>query len=136
MITFLKIIGPPIGEAIKALEKLSINNPKVCIMDSFIVRDVPRSAAKGLPGTRLDVYKSFSAQRANFALRYFQASNIVVDQERCESIISDSGVELGEYDFYFEWFKEPSNEELGEVLNKVDQIFFDLGCRYTVYHKK
>jgi hypothetical protein len=36
MKSYVKIVGPPLLEAIKALEKMAIDMPEVCIMDTVI----------------------------------------------------------------------------------------------------
>lgn len=36
MKSYVKIYGPPIAKAIKTLEKMAVENPKVCISDVFI----------------------------------------------------------------------------------------------------
>ncbi len=41
MKSYIKIYGPPILEAIKALEKLAIDTPEVCIMDPIIHSQMP-----------------------------------------------------------------------------------------------
>jgi hypothetical protein len=56
--------------------------------------------------------------------------------ERCNKIISRSGEMLGEYDFFFEWFKDPSMEELNNFIEKIDTVLTPLGCRYTIITKK
>jgi len=58
-----------------------------------------------------------------------------VPTERCGTIISKSGERLGEYDFFFEWFTEPTMEQLNELLRKVDEAMAEVGVRYTVTTK-
>ena len=48
--TFIKILGPPILSAIKALEEVTISMPEVCIMDTIITNEIPRSLKRGLGG--------------------------------------------------------------------------------------
>ena len=36
MISYIKIYGPPLLKAIKALEKIAVDMPEVCIMDNQI----------------------------------------------------------------------------------------------------
>jgi len=60
---------------------------------------------------------------------------IEVTRERCESIISKSGESVGEYDFYFEWFTEPSISQVNSLIGSVDEALAPLGCKYTITTK-
>lgn len=117
MRSFIKIYGPPLVKAVKALEKVAIETPKVCIMNTIISQSAP---------TIGDV---------QFAQNYFRSVSSIT-KERCNNIISKSGESLGEYDFFFEWFREPSTKELNELLEKIDETLAPLGCKYTITTKK
>lgn len=121
--SFVKIYGPPVLKAIKELEKISVDMPEVCIMDSVIA---------GTP----DYVTAFSDP--DYASGYFSAlpEAVEVDVERCGNIISKSGERLGEYDFFFEWFTEPSMDQLNNLVEKIDETLAPLGCRYTISTKK
>ena len=58
-----------------------------------------------------------------------------VPLKRCGKIISKSGEKVGEYDFYFEWFKDPNQEELHNLIEKIDNALDPLGCKYTITTK-
>ncbi|MEM3056308.1 MAG: hypothetical protein QW639_03655 [Candidatus Bathyarchaeia archaeon] len=60
---------------------------------------------------------------------------IEVPVERCGKLVSKSG-ELGEHDFFFEWFKESTMEELNKPIEKIDAVLAPLGCKYTITTKK
>lgn len=112
LITYVKIIGPPLLKAIKALEKMAINQEQVCILDTMLFYDLP---TRGMH------------QTAN----YFKEVG-PISQERCDSIISKSGMSLGGNDFYFEWFKEPSNKEFTEFIQEIDTTLKPVGVRYSI----
>jgi len=115
--SFIKIYGPPTLKAIRELEKIAVNTPQVCIMDTIIATDTPRF---GDP---------------DYTMNFFgQVGKIT--RERCNNIISKSGETLGDYDFYFEWFKEPSMDQLNGVIEKIDKSLTPLGCKYTITTKK
>jgi hypothetical protein len=59
----------------------------------------------------------------------------VISVERCGSIISESGEKLGEYDFFFEWFTEPTMVQVYDLLEKIDEALAPLGCKYTITTK-
>lgn len=117
MRSYIKIYGPPVLKALKALEKIALSMTTVCIMD-HIVPAVPYSASE------LDTTQS-----------YFQTISEGFDIERCNNIISKSAEKLGEYDFFFEWFKDPSQEEINELIEKIDNALTPLGCKYTITTK-
>ena len=119
MRSYVKIYGPPLCEAIEALEKLSVGMTEVCIMDTFIAQDAT-----------VDAYASSDDIR-----NFFDLKGIVVPVKRCGNIIGKSSMSLGDYDFYFEWFKDPSTEELTELIKKIDAALAPLGCSYTLTTK-
>ncbi len=68
-------------------------------------------------------------------VEYFRSSGVYVTQERCESIISESGQALGEYDFFFEWHEKPNTSQLRDLIVKIDEALADVGCLYSVNTK-
>lgn len=129
MRSYIKIFGPPILEAVKELEKIAIDMPQVCIMDEAILRDIPRSLARDIGG------ESFEYTNQVFGF-FSRRTGVSVKRERCNNIISDSGEALGEYDFFFEWFQEPSMEQLNKLMERIDEALASTGCMYTITTKK
>lgn len=118
MRSYVKIYGPPVMKAIKALEKVAIDMPQVCIMDTTLHFRVAYMPPKAVGDDVAD---------------YFHPDQ--VPEERCNTIISKSHEALGEYDFFFEWFKDPSAEECQMLIEKIDEALAPLGCRYTITTK-
>jgi hypothetical protein len=58
-----------------------------------------------------------------------------ISEERCGTIISKSGESVGEYDFYYEWFKKPNVTEIESLIEKIDEALTPLGVRYTITTK-
>jgi len=116
MISFIKIMGPPIQEAIIALEKIAVDLPQTCIMDHAIIENVSKSIADDIGG-------------------WFDKRGVVVPIERCKDIISKSGESLGEYDFYFEWTAPPKTDEIMMLIEKIDNAFEKIGAMYTITTK-
>ena len=120
--SYIKIYGPPVLKTIKELEKIAVDMPEVCIMDTVIA---------GIPNFS-DTFRD-----ADYTLNYFSTSDapIEVSVERCNTIISKSGERLGEYDFFFEWFTDPTMEQVNDLIEKIDETLTPLGCRYTITSK-
>ncbi len=117
MKSYIKVYGPPILKALKKLEKVAIDFPEVCIMDTVI-------ATGGLQfGTQEGIADFFGGP-----------GDITV--ERCSNIISESGGSLGEYDFFFEWFVDPSKDQLNDLIEKIDKALKPLKCKYTITTKR
>jgi hypothetical protein len=113
--SYLKIIGPPVLKALKELEKMSIEIAEVCIMDTI-----------------LDAKESI-AWDPDVADGYFSAiPGAKITRERCGNIISKSSEMLGEYDFFFEWFADPSVEQLNLLIERIDETLQPLGVKYTI----
>ena len=116
MKTYVKVFGPPLLQAIRALERLSIDMPQVAIMDTLITLSTP----------------DLGDERA--ATEYLSTLG-AVSVERSKNIISRSGEELGEYDFFFEWLRGPSVEQFYELIDRIDEALAPLGCWYKVTTK-
>jgi hypothetical protein len=113
MKSYIKIYGPPVLKSLRALEALAIDTPEVCIMDTIMVQELPQLS------------------QADAVMDFFShAGEITV--ERCDNIISKSGGELGEHDFYFEWFVPPTQDQINDLIQKVDDALAPLGARYTI----
>jgi hypothetical protein len=116
MKSYIKVYGPPLLKAVRELEKVAVDFPEVCIMDTVIAAGGPDfSTSEGI---------------ADF---FGGAGDITV--ERCSNIISKSGESLGEFDFYFEWFVDPSTDQLNELIEKIDTALKPLKCMYTITTK-
>ena len=127
MRSYIKIYGPPVLEGIVALEKIAIDMPEVCIMDYFIKTDISPRTARELGGRPLQsqIVPGFFMNR----------TGVVVPVKRCQRIISKHGTKLGEYDFFFEWRKDPTSTQLDNLILRIDEAFKKIGCHYTITTK-
>jgi len=121
MFSYIKLYGPPVSQAIKALEKMAIDMPEVCIMDTLLAQSYPTFDNRI---SRVEGAQSYFGFMGNMSV------------ERCDKIVSKKGEMLGDHDFFFEWFKEPSFEQLNNLIQKIDEVLSPLGCRYTITTKK
>ena len=137
MRSYIKILGPPLGEALRALETLAIDMPQVCIMDKIIIHDIPPGVSLGdiandLEGTPIMRDIESDPTIAERTQEFFNSRGVEIPIERCNSIISKSGEQLGENDFFFEWTHNVSHEELNLLIEKIDKSFEKLGCLYSI----
>lgn len=116
MRSYIKLYGPPLLKAVKALSKIAIEIPDVCIMD-------PAIAAQSFEDPS-DIYDHFASM------------DVTIEQERCVNIISKSKEMLKDYDFFFEWNIKPEPNEIYELMEKIDEALAPIGCRYTITTKK
>lgn len=120
MRSFIKIYGPPVLGAIKALEGLAIEMPEVCIMDSLIT--AAPSVIDAHVSDQMDFFNSLG--------------HAEITEQRCSTLISKRGELLGEFDFFFEWFRDPTMKELHQLMEKIDDTLTPLGCKYTITTKR
>jgi len=118
MRTYVKIYGPPFVKAIKELEKIAVNMPQVSIMNTLMAA-----------GPEL-----FTSDEG--VSTYFSDLGAEVSFERREKIISKYGELLGDYDFFFEWIRDPTMKDINELADKIDEALGPLGCRYTITTKR
>jgi hypothetical protein len=118
MKSYVKIYGPPVLKALRTLEKIAVNTPQVCIMDTLIEQKLPSMYDR--------------ARDHDIVNDYFTSIPTRISRERCDTIVSRSGESIGQYDFYFEWFTEPNMEQLNDLIKKIDQALEPLGCKYTI----
>ena len=119
-ISYVRIYGPPIMKAIRELEKLAVDMPETCIMNTILANAPQLNTYLNDPGATQE---------------YFGAIPIDVKVERCGNIISRSGDLLGEFDFFFEWFPEPTQEQVNDLIEAIDEKLAPLGCKYTLTTK-
>lgn len=129
--SYIKLYGPPVLEAIRTLEKVSVEIPEVSIMNMIVWREIARKIAIGLRESPV----GFMVMMAELAMNYYASSGISLPSERSSSILSKSGESLGEYDFFFEWSKKPDREQLNKLIEKIDEELARLGCTYTITTK-
>lgn len=116
------------GKAVKALRKIAVDLPEVCIMDTGI------AAALSAPSTGSGM-SGGSAIDSMEGIQTFFGGTGSVPEERCGTIISKSGESLGKFDFFYEWFKKPSVAEIEDLMSKIDEALADVGVRYTLTTK-
>jgi len=131
MKSYVKLYGPPLLKAIKALEKIAIGMPEVCIMDHTIAAgiSVPQMSRSvmGMTDATLDTQEAVMA---------FFGGEGAITEKRCSTIVSKSGESLGEHDFYFEWFTKPTMKQVEDLIERIDGALEPLGVKYTITTKE
>jgi len=119
--SYVKIYGPPILKATKALEVVAVDMSKAI--------DVKFSHSCVPYPTRMQSTKNDWDQ-------YIQnMKRIYVDCYEPVRLISESHQLLGEYDFFFEWTEEPKMSQIEGLLEKIDVALEGMGCSYTLTTK-
>jgi hypothetical protein len=88
---------------------------------------------------------SMPNKRARLLLNHLFHVNFLCSEEqlgvgekykaRPKTSVSKSGYTLGDYDFFFEWAKEPDGEQLRNLIRKIEKVLTPLGCKYTITTK-
>ena len=119
--SFIRIYGPPILKAIKALEAVAVEMSKAVAV-RFSHKCVPYPRYMGSETRDWEQYLK------NMRKTY-------VDCYEPVRIISRSEEMLGDYDFFFEWSEEPNLEQVENLIEKIDETLGSLGCHYTITTK-
>ena len=127
MKSYIKLYGPPVLDAIQALEKLAIDTPEVCILNPLI-----EASLADLGITQIGATLDTSIQ--NKIVDYFRQYK-EISPERCQKILSKGLGKLGDYDFVFEWTSRPNDEQVRDLIKHIDETLKPLGVRYTITTK-
>ena len=119
VMSYIKIYGPPILNAIKALEAVAVDMSKATSL---------KFSHKCLPYPSHGNTRGWDAYVKTMERTY-------VDCYEPVRLISEGHQQLGEYDFFFDWDKNPSMAQVEELLGKIDEALADLGCYYTITTK-
>ena len=119
MKSYVKIYGPPLLKALRVLEKIAIESPRVKIRSFYDTIT---------PSPPLATYEAEMGA-------FFTGMGVTLPKEQTVLLISDSGRTLGDYDFYFEWGQDPSWRDIQDLIEKMDEALTPLGCKYTIVTK-
>jgi len=120
--SYIKVYGPPLLKAIRALEKVAVEFSKTTTIRHYnILTPIPSYLDIGPGGI------------ATYATALLPEIEIPADEK--VKLVSKASDTLGDYDFFFEWAKEPTKQEVLELIAKIDEALSDCGCRYTIITK-
>jgi len=120
--TYVKIEGKDVGSIVQKLAKLAVDSPEICVWDYNML-----DAGWQMPITNKGIMGD--------AASYLGMDRSAFETE-CDKIIAKSGADLGDDNLYFEWQKEPSDEQLRKLRVKIDGILKPFGNKYTVTNRK
>ena len=144
MKTYVKIFGPPLGDALDELQKIAAEMPKVAhyhMLSGYPgAPPYPTSmvAAGWTPTGEPRIQyptASLPEDRLSATPPSARASSTTAVPQSMHSTISRSGHTLGDYDFFFEWVEEPTWQQMRELISQIDKAFTKLGCKYTITTK-
>ena len=126
--SYIKIYGPPVLSSLKSLEKVAVEMSKKTTIRyySALIPPMPSTSMQMSPRDYNDMM-----------LNYTQGvlTDVELPGDEKIKLISKSGDTLGEYDFFFEWGREPTKKEVQELIGMIDETLADCGCRYTIVTK-
>jgi hypothetical protein len=142
MKTYVKIFGPPLGEALDELQRIAAEMPKVSHYHML-------SGYEGAPPFPTSMVAAGWTPTGEPTIQYPVAS---LPEDRLSQVpsglptgagvqktmhpaLSRSGHTLGEYDFFFEWVEEPTWQQMRDLISQIDKAFARLGCKYTITTK-
>ena len=137
MRTFIKVFGPPVLKAIRALELIAGSMPEVQIKDTIIVQGLPPTMSRdvGVSQTQRAGRGSLGLYPGGGVRRLPTSHDVAIPVERTRSIVSNAGESIGDYDFFFEWVQEPTMEQVFDLLERIDVALTPLGCWYRITTK-
>jgi hypothetical protein len=128
--SYIKIYGPPLLKAIRALEKVAVEfSQKTTIRVYDILTPTPMAPYIDI-GTRQLRERQLPDEYRDFLL-----PEVEMPVEEKVKLISRASDTLGDHDFFFEWGKEPTKQEVVDLIEKIDEALADCGCRYTITTK-
>ena len=119
MKSYIKIYGPPLLKALDELKKIAYDMPSIPRFYHYILGVIPVGASVAAPPLGKE-------ETLGVGERY---------ETKYKTTVSKSGYTLGEHDFFFEWEKDPTSDQLRTLITKIDNALTPLGCKYTITTK-
>jgi hypothetical protein len=119
--SYIRIYGPPVQEAIDALEGVAVEMSKITSI-KFSHGAIPYP-------------ERLQSKKTDWETFLKKMRDLYIDIYEPAKLISNSAYMLGEYDFFFEWDQNPSLEELRGLIGRIDEALKGMGCLYTTTTK-
>jgi hypothetical protein len=133
MISYVKLQGEKRDQALETLRDLSLDIDEVCIMDKAIYSQLK----KAYPIERGGFIYGPGEAMMNLdegILTLFRGTERV-GHRICHDVISKRGEDLGEHDFFFEWFETPNQKQMDDLINKIAEALKAIDMKYTIFNK-
>jgi hypothetical protein len=129
MKTFVKIEGDPKDKAIERLRKIAIAMPRICVYDTILEERIQAGelGGYGIPGAGGGGQIEDSI---DMVMDYFGGPDEIT-KERCATIVSTS-VDLGNYDFAYEWTSKPSTDQVKRLEKDIKTTLDPLKLKYSI----
>lgn len=118
MKSYIKIYGPPVLKALDELERIAGEMPGISFYYHYILGFIRVGKSETAPFRE--------EEQLGVGERY---------EAKSRPSVSKSGYTLGDYDFFFEWAREPDGEQLRNLIEKIENVLTPLGCKYTITTK-
>lgn len=131
VLTFVEISGDDYKKALDALRELSLDMPKVCIMDKTLYSQLKKVYTIERGGGFIYDPQMAMMNLDEGLLTLFRGVDRVA-HKACAEIISGKIDRLGEHDFLFEWLKEPSQEQIDALNKDIKKVLDPLDVEYSI----
>lgn len=146
--SYIKLYGPPVYDGLRELEKIAIEITSqvpvayyhACLPQSIIDSwqgPTDREELTDKDGATMGSY--YDATMQKYFKTYSDECEYLFNElkkEKKDKLISNAGHMLGEYDFFFEWLEEPKEEEIYNLIKKIDDSLKKLNLRYSIVTKR
>ena len=131
VLTFVEIDGKDYKKALTALRELSLDMPKVCIMDKSLYSQLKQAYTIERGGGFIYDPQMAMMNLDEGLLTLFRGIDRVAEKA-CAEIISGKIDRLGEHDFLFEWLKEPSKDQIDVLSKDIKKVLEPLDVEYSI----
>lgn len=137
--SYIKLYGPPVTEGIRALEKIAIETTSKIPM-SYYHACLPNAIIDTWQGPtdREELTGKYGETMLNYYKIYNDECEYLfneLEKEKQNKLISKSGHMLGDYDFFFEWQTKPREEDIFNLIKKIDDAMKTINLRYSIVTK-
>lgn len=109
--------------------------PKVCVLDTGLSENLGIDTAQGSgPGGLPGAGGQGSLDSIEMIMNYFGGPD-TISRERCQTIVTKSEIELGEYDFVYEWQGQPTKAQREILEEKIAKALKPINVKYKIHNK-
>ena len=117
--SYIKIYGPPVATALRKLEQVAVDmSKKTTIRHLSTITPSPMT---------------FPMDEDTYGAMLLPHVNLPTSEK--VQLISHAAMALGDYDFFFEWEREPTKAQVNELIEMIHAALAECKCMYTITTK-